>query len=840
MNTPLATPRARTPELVPLSDAAARPDEVGVKAANLSAVMAAGFPVPDGVVLTAQALGDALTGVPDDVPVPSSLERWVTEALERLGPGPVAVRSSGIAEDLADASYAGQYETVLRVEGLGAVVAAVRRCWASASAARVAVYKRARSASPRMAVLIQRLVPADAAGVAFTANPVSGARDETLVSAVLGLGDRLVSGEVTPDEWIVRGDRAECRRGSSGAIDAETARSIADLAGRLEVLFGAPQDVEWAVAADTLFVLQARPITALPEPAEAPIPVPFRDPVDVLEGFWEREASHFPLPLSPMMRSLQMPVQNEAVARAFAEHGILSDGVAFREIGGWMYTRVVPPGGKDRPVPPVPVLWLLMRLHPGLRSRVAVARDAVREDLAGRIIRRWHDETRPDLQQRIEALREVPVEALDDKALIEHWASVRSLLDDGIRAHFRLHAPIALARFDLARACRDLLGWDEPQAFELLSGLSAMSTAPAMELAELSRLAANRPRVRDLVERADREAVSLLARVDPEFGAAFRHYQREYATRAARYEVADPTLAETPELTLATLRDQLRRGYNGRGQSATLAARRAAVLAEARELLATLDQADRARFERALERAEAAHPVHEENEFFTVSVPIALARHAVLEVGRRLATRGVIAGRDDVFFLEQDEALAAFANGGDQRELVARRKGERAWALAHPGPPTYGQEPGQPPLSVLPAESRTAMAAVLWTVDLMFAAARSAQRQSPDAASISGIAASRGRYTGTVRVVGGEHEFEKIQAGDVLVCPVTSPVWSVLFSRIGALVTDTGGILSHPAIIAREYGVPAVVAAGNATAVLRDGQQVTVDGDAGIVHRHLG
>jgi pyruvate,water dikinase len=346
--------------------------------------------------------------------------------------------------------------------------------------------------------------------------------------------------------------------------------------------------------------------------------------------------------------------------------------------------------------------------------------------------------------------------------------------------------------------------------------------------------------VRELIERADREAVSLLSREDPELEAAFRHYQREYATRVRRYEVADPTLAETPELTLATLRDQLRRGYDGRGLAASLAARRSTVLAEARELLATGQEADRARFERALQRAEAAHPVHEENEFFTISVPLALARYALLELGRRLASRGVVADPEDVFFLEQDEALAAFANGGDERELVARRKGERAWILAHPGPASYGQEPDQPPLSVLPAESRTTMGAMLWTVDLMFAAARSAQRQSPDAVTVPGIAASPGRYTGTVRVVAGEHEFEKIQAGDVLVCPVTSPVWSVLFSRIGALVTDTGGILSHPAIIAREYGVPAVVAAGNATAVLRDGQQVTVDGDAGIVHRHLG
>ena len=834
MSTTSAADERRAPQLVFLSNAAGRSAEVGVKAANLGVLMAAGFPVPDGIVLTAAALGLAFTGLQDEAGVPPLLEGWLSEVLERVGPGPVAIRSSALAEDLADASYAGQYETVLGVEGLGPMAAAVRRCYESASAARVAAYERGRSAgSASIAVLIQRLVPADAAGVAFTANPVSGARDETLVSAVRGLGDRLMSGEVSPDDWVVRGDRADSPRGGTGAIDAQRARSIADLARQVEALFGAPQDIEWALVGDTLFVLQARPITALPIPAELIEPVPVR--VEVPAGFWEREASHFPVPLTPMMRSLEVTIQNAALARAFAAHGLLADGLEFREIGGWMYTRVVPPGGKDRRPPPAPLLWLLVRLHPQMRSRLSVASRALREDLAGQIIRTWHAETQPDLQRRINALREVPVEALDDAALLEHWARVHSLLDAGIVAHFTLHAPIAIARFELACACRDLLGWDAPRTFELLNGLSAMSTTPALALAELSRLAATRPALHELVERADREAVSQLSRADPEFDAAFQHYQRGYAMRARRYDVAEPTLAETPELTLATLRDQLRRGYDGTRQVAALASRRSAVLAEARELLATREEADRARFERALARAVAAHPVHEENEFFTVSVPLALARTSLRELGRRLASRSVVADADDVFFLERDEALTAFADAGDRRELVMRRKGERAWVLAHPGPASFGQAPAQLPLSVLPSEERTVMGAMLWAVDLIFAAARSAQRQSAEATTITGIAASPGRYTGTVRVVGGEHEFDKIQAGDVLVCPVTSPVWSVLFSRIGGLITDTGGVLSHPAIIAREYGVPAVVATGNATAVLRDGQRATVDGDAGVV-----
>ncbi|MCA1737188.1 MAG: pyruvate kinase [Actinobacteria bacterium] len=242
--------------LVRLADAVGRADEVGAKAANLAVIIGAGFHVPDGFVLPAPALEVAL-GTPDGPEEGPKAEkgvltRWVRAVLDQLGPGPVAVRSSGIAEDGADASYAGQYETELGLTGVDEVVAAVRRCWQSASSERVAAYTGRRNGEgpPPMAVIIQRLVSAEAAGVAFTANPVSGARDEVLVSVVRGLGDALVSGAVSPDEWVVKGETAELR--SSGAEQATTpdrVLAVASLARRLEGLFGTPQDVEWATAA---------------------------------------------------------------------------------------------------------------------------------------------------------------------------------------------------------------------------------------------------------------------------------------------------------------------------------------------------------------------------------------------------------------------------------------------------------------------------------------------------------------------------------------------------------------------------------------------------------------
>ena len=221
--------------------------------------------------------------------------------------------------------------------------------------------------------------------------------------------------------------------------------------------------------------------------------------------------------------------------------------------------------------------------------------------------------------------------------------------------------------------------------------------------------------------------------------------------------------------------------------------------------------------------------------FFTISAPLGLLRLAALELGQRLASRGQVARRDDVFFLEPAEARDALRSGGDHRELIARRSGEQAWVLAHPGPPAYGNDPGPlPSFEGLPVEAQLAMNALRWVLDRIFG-----PPPPPDlpgqGALLRGIGVSAGSYTGPVRIVLDEAELSRIQSGDVLVCPITSPVWSVLFPTIGALVTDTGGMLSHPAIIAREYRLPAVVATGLATRLLRDGQTVTVDGTDGTV-----
>lgn len=827
-------------DVVNLGDTAAcTPPRVGGKAHHLAQLLAAGFPVPDGVVVTTSAL-DRLRedgGTDDRAAVHAAgftddPRTMLERAVARLG-WPVAVRSSGVAEDLADASYAGLYETVLDVADADALLDAVRRCCDSANAVRVRDYRASHDAgagAAGMAVLVQRMVPADAAGVAFTANPVTGDRDEVLIDAVPGLGDRLASGETDAERWSVRADEAVLHGDGKSALTAEQALAVASLARRVAAHFGRPQDVEWAIAAGAVQVLQARPITALPAPRVQPVPVAVVPP----DGYWQREASHAPLPWSPLASSLAYEERIAALRDVMAEFGLLIEGLEFAEIGGWEYMRLVPLGSKDRPAPPAWLMGLLVRTVPTMRRRVRRAAEAVRTDLAGRIIDRWYDEWRPRLSARSAELRTVDLDGLTDAELLAHWDAAVDHLRDGQRVHFTAHAAICLPLARLVFTAQELLGWDEAATLRLLAGLSDMSTEPGRRLQTLADAVVANPDKRRVLAEGGPGALDRLRALDPSFAAAFDAYLEEFGMLALGYDPMTPSLRERPELALGLLADQVALGFDAEAVDADRSDSRTAALAEATELLARASARDRERWEQALEGAVRAYPVREDNEFFTMSGPTALVRHAALGIGRRLRRRGQIDATDDVFFLRHAEVGRALVDGGPVHELVRRRKGERAWVEAHPGPASYGNDPGGPPsFDALPTEARIANQSVVWYTERIMEADWVARDH--DDRDVVGIAAAPGSYSGPARLVRGPGEFDRIRAGDVLVCPMTSPVWSVLFPSIGALVTDAGGILSHPAIIAREYGIPAVVATTRATERIRDGEVVTVDGTRGVV-----
>jgi pyruvate,water dikinase len=800
---------------------------VGVKAANLGEMLRASSPVPDGFVLTTEAFAHFLavnaldTASSQDTVAralfPTEIATILRASAALYGETPLAVRSSGVAEDLPGASFAGLYETVLDVRGFDALVGAVQRCWASAFSERVAAYRAATGNEQKggMAVLIQRLVHADASGVAFSANPITGDRLECVVNAVRGLGERLVSGQATPDAWTVRGQDVVRHSAPEGAITAPQALAVAELARRAAAHFGAPQDVEWAIADDQLFLLQARPITALPEPAPTPVPIP----IEPLPGFWEREATHFPDPLSPMLRSAILPLHERAMYQSMQENFLLIDGVQFREIGGWLYQRVVPMAGDAH----------------AMHRRITGLVDVVQTDKLARDVERWYTEWKPNTLTRINQLKRIELTSLSDSQLVQHLEQVRAF----IAACLNIHALITAADFivmELVLLSQELLGWDARKSLELLSGLSSRTTAPTQRLSELVRLAQHRPTIRTLLDHLDPHTMDRLATVDPEFGAAVDRYLQEFGCRTLSWDFNKATLMEQPQLVLQMIRDQLARNYDLTAEVATLQQNRVQRLAEAQHVLSTLSTATRHTFERALTRAERAYPIREEHEFYLSNVPFALMRTTLLELGTRLTAQGTLEQRDDIFFLEFEEARAVGAEDRDLHATVRQRKGEQAWARAHPGPAFYGQPPPPPPsMTAFPPEVQHVMHVMSTLIESLFASQYSQHAPPATADAIHGIAASPGQYTGPVRIIMSQSEFSKLQVGDVMVCPTTQPPWSVLFPSVGALVTDSGGILSHPAIIAREYHVPAVVATRNATSILRDGQVVTVDGTTGRV-----
>lgn len=783
--------------ILPLSEIGlADTPRAGRKAAVLGELRKAGFPVPDGFVVPVGAVPHS----GDDGPPALSAELYaeLATALTALGGDAVAVRSSGVAEDSADRSFAGQYESVLGVRGADALAEAVRTCLASARSDRVTRY--AAGDAGDVAVLVQRMVPAEAAGVAFSADPVTGERDVTLVSAVPGLGDRLMAGEATPDEWRVHAGVAELRSGHADAVGAGTVRTVAGLANRAAEYFGAPQDVEWAVADGTVWLVQARPITALPRPPAEPVPIP----VEVPPGFWTR-APGTERQWTPMQRSLYLPVLRDSLVHMF-DYGFGGQ-PEVREIGGWPYVRMDTAPAED----------------PVERAERIGARVSAGEPLA--LARRWHDELRPATAARLAELRGTDVSALDDDAFAEHVRAVASEFRAFHDLYFRITSASTAVLGMLGTVCRDLLGWTPEQTLRLRQGLTGDHMPAMVALGDIARAARTDPELRAALDagRAD----------DPRVTA----WIAAYGHRTAGFDLTGPTFAEQPRLVVSLIRAQLDAPFDLAASAEALRRTHESALAEAERTLAGATDADRARFRDALTAFGATTAIRDEKVYYAVSF-WALARYATIELGRRLAGRGLVEDPDDAFFLEVDEALAALADGAPRIGLVRERRGQDAWATAHPGPPAYGTPPAyRLPLTEeqfrsLSPSAAAAVDAWLWTASLWGGGAPS---PPGDPAGVRGMPASPGRYTGPARVVTAIAEFGKVRPGDVLVCPETTAQWAVLFPGIGAVVTDRGGLLSHPAIIAREYGVPAVVSTGNATAALHDGELVEVDGAAGTV-----
>ncbi|HET7388056.1 MAG TPA: PEP/pyruvate-binding domain-containing protein [Nocardioidaceae bacterium] len=797
------------------------PELAGHKAWVLGRLAVAGFSVPEGLVLTADALGLVLEGAelgadatPEQVRAagwPQTVKLAVQEIAAHFAGTPLAVRSSAAEEDLTGESYAGQYTTELRVSGEHELGAAIRDCWASAFGTTVRAY-RGEPSAPRIAVLVQPMVDADVAGVAFTADPLTGDHDEVLVSAVPGTAEQLAGGTLTPDEWRVRDaggqqDTAIPHAVSHQALTERQACAVAALARRVETELDGPQDVEWAMAGQRLLLLQARPITALPRAAV----------VDLPPGTWVKEVERHPEPLTAFGASLAAPMVAAGLTEMAASWGALVERFDAHPVGGEPYMRVTPVGG-DRASGPTPPWWLfgaLARVVPPLRARMRTARRMLRPEVLHGALDDWERVHRPRIREEHALLAAVDLAGLDDAGLDQHMGRVLDFASRCLRLHFWLIPPYAVPVYDLVAFCHRHLDWDDSRSLLLLAGTSTSTVEPHRELRRIAALPA------------------------ADVGTELAGWVTRYGVRCVNNDPGSPTLAERPELVAAMLREAA-----DDAADAKATAIRDETVAQARLLLADRPAGTRARFETVLEEATRAYPLREDSAFWTSSMTGGLMRLAMVEAGRRLTSDGLLHEPEEAANLDADTLRSLLRGPRDSRarsqarDLLTRNRAERVWASRNPGPAYHGPAPSEPPsFRGLPGAGRRLNDALDWS--------RSANQggpaphaRGPEAtrgATLLGSPGSPGVHRGPVRVVLGEADFARVRTGDVLVCATTDPAWSVLFGIAGALVTDRGGVLSHAAIVAREFGIPAVLATTRGTEVLRNGQQVTVDGSMGRV-----
>lgn len=779
------------------------PAVVGAKGAGLARLRAAGFAVPDGMALSV-GIADAWP----DGSAPEAVRHAIADACARLD-GALAVRTSATWEDSTTTAHAGATTTVLDVSGVDDVLSAVRRCLdASARTAREL------GAIGDIAIVLQRLVPAGWAGVAFTADPLTGERDIVRIAATEGLGEALVQGEVIGSDVTVRADQVE---GDLGNLPADVAVAVATVAREVEASFGRPQDIEWAVADDAVWLVQARPITALPVEPTAP------------EGNnWQKDTTHYPEPLTPFGWSLMDACQGQ-IRSVFDEMGLLVRGLEEEFVGGEVYSRVLPafgsPDSAGKP-PPAVVLGIAARLVPELRRRAASARAVVESNAVQKWIDDWHHHDREAMAARAASLGEADLTALDDDEFGAHFDAALELARDGQRIHFRLMMPLAQRMHRLHRFVADELGWDDPTIATMLSGFSPASRASEDAMARIRDRVQATPGAVAALEAEPGRPIEALRRIDAAVADALEAWVAEHAWAIINYDAGVPVLAERPALVTRL------------------------VLAEPEtvEPSAADEMADKARqelppdrrneFDRLLTEARAVYPLREDNTIIVGDRPFALLRRVMLETGRRLSSRGHLPEAADAAYLLVDELRAAI-EGDSQAALdalegtVARRRGEEAWVRAHPGPVYIGKQAPPPDVSRLPHALRAVNEPILWMISHEYPT----PTEPPADAEVllAGVAASPGIVEGPVKVIESHHDLHHLTDGDVLVCQVTSPAWASLFPLARAVIADGGGALSHAAIAAREHAIPAVLGTGNATTTLHDGQIVRIDGNRGLV-----
>ena len=788
----------------------------------------AGFPVPRGFCVTTEAydlfaVANGAGGLTEPGRIrdrleqgeyPKALRRAILEAWRMFEGAPVAVRSSATAEDRADASFAGQQSTFLNVSGETRVFEAIRACWASLWSESAVAYRGRREAptkggplieeapdapgGPKMAVVVQRMVPADAAGVAFSLDPITGAK-VVVIEAAAGTGENVGGGMRAVERYRVP-EKDPTGSGTPGILTGDQVSWIAETTRALETLFGGPQDVEWARRQDRMWVLQSRPITVLPRSV-------FTETVSDEASVWTSGFlnERFPKPVSPLGWSLIRE---------------LLEPLAFRE--PLSYLGYHWPEGEP--------LMRLYRGHPYVHERVfQILYKPLPDFLLPEDARRYFPEG--DVARRRQApypssswdLRWLPVligHFTDDPA---NWSPFHNhrqwavFLDEHQRTMERLRREAATMSF----------GVTDGGVWRWMSGAQALN-ARLLAIHRWSLMHADLlySALRRLLMRCfgREKGTELSARLAAGLGnkslemnralagihtpAERQAFVDTYGHRSFCLDICQPTLAEQPSAWEAL-------GGSGGNTEAPSAATSHHRLAEAEVRAGLSRQSGRwwkePLFKWLLRYVRYYMPLRENQRFYWQQT-LALQRRVVMQLGEWMRSQGSLAAREDIFFLTWPEILRARQGAAPGLKEIENRKRDFQGLTIQDEQAPQGDYPeflqGNAPMS---------------------------PTAHPDRGFWKGTPVSPGRAVGIARVVLSPSQFPRIQPGDILVTRGIDPAWTPIYGRLGGLVMETGGQLSHGAVVAREYGLPAVAAVAGITAAEVEGTRMIVDGNAGTV-----
>jgi len=865
------------PYVIPLSDPQADLETVGGKGMSLAKLARAGLPVPGGFHLTTEAYQEFVTannlqdGINDalktvDTMQPSTLE-IASEEIGRLfaqaeipgdlanaivnayaalpGSNPaVAVRSSATAEDLPDASFAGQQETYLNITRADQVLEATKKCWASLWTARAIGYRARQGIGTEgvaLAVVVQLLINAEAAGIMFTANPLNGNRNETVINAAWGLGEAVVGGAVTPDTItvnkltgvVIAGETAEklvmtVRTGTGTeeqpvpdslqkvpVLSDEQAAQLSEIGAEIEELYGMPMDIEWTLEDGKFAIVQARPITAM---AEATLDWPLPDP----KGVYMRTsiADLMPEALSPMFITLGIPTLRKQM-----------NPLAKRVIGGnpdmgpYYFTNINTYAYMNSKFPSRTWGWIIFRMLPAYPG------------LIRGLVPLWRNELHPEYQEFVTSKRDLIPTQL---SAAELWREIQELFNaaayymDGLM--FATMGASAGSEMLLTRVYNKMAKQEgDPEATALLMGWDNIPVRSEKSLYDIAMWVRENDELEKLILKTPTKELTAkyakLAKENKNLGvlSGSQSLFSEFASRLHTHldifghvvfqlDFAEDLPLDHPEMMIETIKMYLRgEGTNPYERQQASQQKR---IETTETMLNRLKGIKLWLFRMALIWGQSLAEVRED-ALAEMGLAYPKMRELLRELGQRFVNASAIEDAEDIFWLEKDEiqtcvemletdlALENLSNQVEKRKAFNKK-------VSQVTPPP-----------MIPMKERV----MGFKSEIFIAKTEDAQGGN----LLKGVPASAGVVTAPACVLHGPEDFNQMRPGDVLVAGTTTPAWTPLFAMASAVVTDIGGPLSHGSIVAREYGIPAVMGTGVATHRIQSGQVITVDGTNGEV-----